>query len=201
MKCSAFEKWLLLEQTGELSARQQVRLQAHVGDCARCRAYQVDLGRLTGFARPAAPAGPAPAVMARIRVAAQQRTIRPARALDYGQRWILAWAAILLVVLGLGFASLLGRSLRTSQLAHRTARLVETSALLTLVMPQDEPTEASAGAEAESADDLRVLARQLLQLEGMADEAADQDLNPTAEPSPTTLREHSSPEGPPSECA
>ena len=201
MKCSAIERWLLLEQAGELSARRQVRLQAHLSGCAHCRGYQADLVRLDRLARPATLAGPAPAVMARIRQAAEEGTARRALPFDYGQRWILAWAAVLLVGLGVGFAGLLGQSHRTSQLAHRTARLVETSALLTLVMPQDEPTETSTGAAAESADDLRVLARQLLQLEGMAVEAADQDLNPTAEPSPTTLRMRSNPEDQPLECA
>lgn len=52
MTCKTTEKWLLLEQSGELPARKQRLLAQHLADCPACRAGRDALHTLTACCRP-----------------------------------------------------------------------------------------------------------------------------------------------------
>lgn len=53
MKCSRAQQLVLLQQTGEISARKSARLRKHFQECKECRQFQSDMVLLTSAAQEA----------------------------------------------------------------------------------------------------------------------------------------------------
>lgn len=77
MQCQIWQKWMLLDETGELQAWRRRRLKRHLQACGGCRVFQRNLAEISRLHQPAA-AQPAPATIAGIQ--AMIREHRPARA-------------------------------------------------------------------------------------------------------------------------
>ncbi|MBN1268831.1 MAG: zf-HC2 domain-containing protein [Kiritimatiellae bacterium] len=79
MNCEKIQREILLEQSGELSARKRRRLLEHVSTCETCRQYREDALRVSAAARESAPPAEVSAfTLERIRQAAIEQA-RPPR--------------------------------------------------------------------------------------------------------------------------
>jgi anti-sigma factor RsiW len=188
MTCDRAERWILLDQSGELPARRGRKLAAHLAGCARCRAFREALGTLSAAGALALrDAAPGAAALARIREAAAA-----AQAESGFGRWRLPAYSVLACAAAL--ALLLGGWLRFGP-TRESDRIGEIHAIVALVSAQELPE-----AEASAADDpearLRALANALLAVEGLAVETGDDlewpDAIPAAGPEPTALQPRSS---------
>lgn len=196
--CGTMLNNILLEQSGELPPDGQTALEKHLAQCPACRHYHDDIGALSGLAGEALASGePASRTMARIRAAAGEHV----RARPFILRWpaaqALAAAALLAVMLG-------GVWMFSGNGSH--VRIQEASALLATIAGDealqvhplgDEDYEAFSGTHASGEgkeEALRVLARQLLIMEGLAVDDQDSGVAPSTsdgELQPTALQPHS----------
>lgn len=196
MNCHDLERMVLLEQSGELPARQRKALTEHLAACADCRTRRDDLIAATVFLSTVTAAnGPSGAVVDRIMNAA--RTRRPARRISVlHPAWVRALAAAAVLALLLGYAGLIVlRSTKANAPAASDTRAAEVSSLLAMLMDLDaDATEAHAAA---ASGDLRGIACQLLILEGLSEdvfEAPADDVTRLEGRQPTTLQWRSNPE-------
>ena len=197
MNCENFERDVLSAASGELPPREAGRLEAHLQACARCRAYREDVAALTSTARRALPGGePSGATMAAIgRTAAEEAAARPTRLIrvNWLAARVLAYAAALAVALGI--AGLWHRE--SHHVGIHEARISELSSVIHLVSGSGAAAPEMATAASETK--LHALARELLALEGMAEEELAEEETPTvtpdpaAEPEATDLQSHSIP--------
>ena len=177
MNCLKAQREMLLGASGELEARRLARLDEHLAACAHCRAYQASLPAVSAAAARSLPTGvPSAAVMERIRAAAAERNGR--RPLTWGPRWeplspfgrsvrLLAYAAALAVLLGGGW--LAGRP------GYRVERIRECSAILRAVT-EEVVRQTGTGSSQETAEDLRGLAQQLLEMQELSGDFSDEEL-------------------------
>lgn len=164
MKCDEFERWLLLEATGELTSAQAARLRDHLATCSACRAWQADLARLHHLVSSVPAPEPSPAVVARLLTAV--RTARPPVRLVL-RPWFgpaLAAAALAVVLLG-GIALVTGIRRGAPGPQAAGTRLPEISSLVAMLLPEESVGEAAPSPEAVN---VRELARHLLIMEGLA---------------------------------
>ena len=205
VKTEDLKTQILLAESGELSAADRDTLERRLASDSEARAYRDDLRRLGDAAREAVEAAasvPSPAVLARIREAAERRRARPRLLLFLQPPAVqaLAYAALLAIVAGGWFV--------LAPEPPRGERIAQISAILAVTATGDEidaslpavegGVEAAGGMAAET--ELRKLAYQLLHMEGLApEERTDSEpweewLMEGAEPAPTTLRPRSIPE-------
>ena len=193
MNCDSYHQDLLLRQSGELDADQTARLGSHLRVCAGCRDYEAGLVRITQVAELALAAGePSEAALAEICSVARARSRRAALPLVFGLPRVVAYAAMLMALLGSG-AFLTGRAWKARQHENRVAALSAVIGLVSGHMPKADQATADRDAT------LRDLAGQLLQLEGLGEEELTADngvSSPAVEPEPTDLQSHSSGELP-----
>ena len=191
MNCNDTEKQLLLAASGELAAGKQEALTRHLEDCEACRAVRDQLQALTARLETALKTGePGAFVMTRIRAAAERRVHRPLIFRSPSLQ-VLAYAAALAVVVG-GWFMVSGNG--------RLDRIDQVNTLL--VMASDEGTEV-VGAEGVGEDaELRALARQLLEMEGLAADEYDEEawFTPDEALPPTAFRGRSTPASPQKKC-
>jgi hypothetical protein len=192
MTCSDFEKQILMEGSGEVSASLRPRLAGHLEQCPQCRAFRADFQVLSTLSRAGLadlPEGPSAPVLEHIRIAAGAHRLKQNHFRPRLTRLVLAMAAGLLVLIGAWHVT----TRTPAQLApadSRTARIAEWSSLLATLMETEDP---AAGSEdvTRAYSDLQSLARQLLILQDMSVELPD-DLadgtTPAEEHQPTTLR-------------
>lgn len=98
MKCNTAEKWILLEDSGELSSTQSDPLSAHLRDCAACRSF----GQVLAEARTASmpQEEPSQAVLNTVKRVAR-RTPETKRTKIILWKPALAMAASFMILLGL----------------------------------------------------------------------------------------------------
>jgi hypothetical protein len=208
VNCAQSSDMMLLAQAGELSPHEQAQLEAHVAECASCQAYRLDLGRLTHAARGALAAEePSAAVMARLRSAVRDQA--PARGLSFLRpaAQALACAAALAVAAG-GIFWLADHRRPADALTdlHALVAMVSPEDAAVVGAPPEEPRAPARGAAARAAareGQLRSLARQLLEMEGMAVEeltAEEETVTPSAVPAPTALQGRSNGASRPERC-
>jgi hypothetical protein len=184
MNCEAMQRKILLEASGELSAREARALAGHVAACERCRAWRAEAGAAHSLMELAAVDRiPGPAVVARIVAAAEERKGARTLALPPRIAQALACAAALLVAAGVWLV-----------LPHkgRSDRITELHALLATVA-DGKAEQSDPHAEGSGEQDLQRLARQLLLMEGFG---ADEII--VEEPSATDPLSHST-DAPPAE--
>jgi len=171
MTREALEALILLSESGELDAVDEARLREGLSEHPDLQA--ATLGLLADVRAALPDEGPSDFVMARIRNEAE-RAIAPqveARSSSLSAWSRLSWAAALVLVVGLVWAALrsdpgsqVGEAPDVAMLGHQAASV---SALIAMT---DEEAELPVGADSE-AEQLRVLARQLLEMQGFdADE-------------------------------
>lgn len=116
MKPAALERLLLLEQTGELTPRQQSRLAAALAAAPRARAQRDQLRHITRAAT-APETAPTPAALsaATARIDARLRHPRPLTAVPWQP--LLAAAAALVLIVGATFFHIARHPAATSQQA------------------------------------------------------------------------------------
>ena len=199
MKCEKAQRWILLEQSGELAPRRRAALEQHLVACPDCRAWRalcMDGAALTARAFPARepaepfvqtvldrmpPAGPVP------------RTVF--------WRTLLACAAALLA--GLCLWPLVTRSPSApSPLQAQVQRIDEIHALASLLSEEENAANVPMPENSTPDAKLRTLAEQLLILQGLApeDSSTDETATSPAGTEPTVLREHSIPAVPSERC-
>jgi len=178
MKCAESERAVLLGETGELPVKRKAELMEHLSNCRHCREYRADVRQIAETAAgPGLVSEPRPAVIARIRSAAERRAAGHTPMLPMPVTRALAYAAVLAVLIGVW---------HVFPTNSRTERIREVNTILAMVSEQDhlpdlDVTDAGGRDEA-----LRALANQLLQMEGLA--ADDFTESTTGEPGPTALR-------------
>lgn len=168
--CDACRRALLLEETQELRPRVAARLQVHLASCPACRGYREEWMAMRESARRALVAEPDRTVQDRLlhRLATQPAGSSPGKPARL--RLILTAAAAALMVAGLAFMFRRGP----------TDGVPCLHAVLTIL--RDDPVWTRAVLEAEQSRNreaqLKLFARHLLTLEGMAvEEVPEEDPN------------------------
>ena len=190
--CGDMEERILLADSGELPDGELQCLEQHLEACPHCAEYRRAARQIADSARQGLSAnGPSPDALARIRLAAEQRATLPALILYRGTIVrTLAWAACAAVVLGIWFA-------RPS--SARDTRVDEVYAILDMVAEEDSLDVADR--EAEENRSLHSLARELLVLEGLAEDEEELDLFMEEEELLPTVLQYRSTDGcPPQRC-
>ncbi|AKJ63724.1 zf-HC2 domain-containing protein [Kiritimatiella glycovorans] len=90
-------RWILLEQSGELGGRKRRRLEAHLEDCAECRAFRAMAGRIESCVTD--PPGPSVPTLQAVRAEGRRAAPRPAHPV---LRPVLAAAMSVLLLAGAG---------------------------------------------------------------------------------------------------
>jgi hypothetical protein len=199
MTCTHLENLILLQDSGELTRRQQRDLEGHLAECPACRQSQADLILLREALRetPVSRSSPSPAVLESIRDAAKRHARRTPRQLSIPWRGILAAAASLVICLAsLTFMAPHSRPAAPALVHDSTA--TEIVSLIALVM-------GSEGSDANYSDesDITILADQLLILQGMkVDSRTDlmDDFTSLEDNQPTTLQWNKNSEPRPEKC-
>lgn len=153
---------ILLAQSEELLAGEQAELEEHLAGCEDCRRFRRDLETISAQAAQALPAGePSPFVLPAIRSEAERR-LRAAPTLRFvlPALRVLACAAALLLLLA---------GWQTVTAGRHTQRIHDVDAILTVASLTEAAPHPEADIEAATGreEKLRVLARQLLQMEGL----------------------------------
>jgi len=169
MNCKKTREKIWLAESQELDGAASAELEAHLAACAACREDRDQIREILARVDQALPAGePSAWVMTRIRAAAAARA-------GTG-RWVwrgpavrvLAAAALLVVAAGVWWMTWSGA---------RAERIRRVGTLLVMVSTEDRTDIAgTAGAGAET--ELRDVARELLILEGLADENGSDPFSP-----------------------
>jgi hypothetical protein len=184
MNCTDAQREMLLAESGELSRARRTHLEAHLAGCTDCRALAGDWQALSRAAVDGLPAAePSSAVLQRILAAAAERVA--ARTLVF-PAWgvsarILAAAATLFLAVGVAW------------FASGNSRLARARHMNTLLAELCEDTAPEAGEAGGTRDEMQILARQLLRLQGLVEETSDDAAAtmPDEEPSATGPLSHS----------
>ena len=208
MNCQDTERAILLAETGELSDRKQRTLDDHLSTCPACASYRQNARRLMDSAKESLPAGePSPVVMARIRAAAAARPAAGFSLFRQPALRALAYAAALAVLAG-GWLLWSSAPQKTEAPVASGSRgaLPGLRDLVALALETTPPSAAEAAEKSPGEHELRALAKELLILEGLAEdegaEMAGEETTPTSdgELSPTVLRLRSTAACLPSVC-
>ena len=116
MNCTKTKQWLLLAESGELSARRRAKMESHRAGCASCQGYRELLLRLRVDTRACAPVPPLDRVTrAVILDAAEHHARRRAEAAAPGWTFlsalrlpVSAYAALAVLAFALGFGLMWG---------------------------------------------------------------------------------------------
>ncbi len=185
MNCTQIEKLILLQDSGELTGRQQQDLDDHLTECAVCRQIRADLHLLRHVLKetPAYLAAPSPAILESIQDAARRHAMQTPRPLSIPWRGILAAAASLAICLtSLKFITT--PSVNPSLAEHSAA--TEIVPLVALVMGDESASE-----NYSDESDMTILADQLLILQGMKVDSQNDlmdDFTSLEDNQPTTLQ-------------
>jgi hypothetical protein len=186
------EKELLLEASGELSPQAREELTAHLAGCERCRRAREELGALARLSGAALKAGePGPFAMTRIRAAAEARVNRP---LTFRVPALQALACAAALALAVGVWFMVAGNGRRDRIGH-------VNEILAVAAEDVAATDAIGGGDEDA--ELRALARQLLEMEGLAADDYDEDawLTPDEAPLPTALQWRNTSASPRKRCA
>lgn len=165
MNCEHAQRDILLAQSGELSARAAIRLDAHLTDCAACRCYQEETTRTMTLARDAMPMGePSRIALARIREAAQETA--PANVVVFPDRVgrLVAAAAVVALLVGVSLFALKPKSQPVETAAPSEG---EVQTFLAMLSTEDQLESIHAEAPT-SGEELDVLASQILRMQGFS---------------------------------
>jgi hypothetical protein len=193
MNCNTIEQYILLESTGELSARQSVKLQHHVSQCANCRAFAQHLAAMQSVFIANRIDAPDAVVTSILKKSTHHPIPFPA---SFRQlpRSLMKIAATLVICLGLW---LLMHNVHTRTqpiLPPTSARLAEFSDII-LAFTDPEQWINQWDDHQTSRLNIDELAQQILMTQGMYVEFAEEDETPNSyeERQPTTLLWRSSP--------
>ncbi len=95
MNCTKYRNWILLDQSGELDARDRARLARHMAGCEGCRNYREVLAGLRGRIRESAVIGPTDRVTMAVILDTAEHAARRRAAADESpaRRRVLPWSA------------------------------------------------------------------------------------------------------------
>lgn len=185
MNCERIQQQILLNQSGELSERENRALADHLASCESCRKYSRQVGEIMALAGNSLPSeGPSPAVMANILSAAREELDRKTISFELPSlRWAVCAAAALLLICWMGLWSLRGSS--ASSASH-------ISALVMAVGSEENLSIMSQSGKTEKDQELQALASHLLLMEGfITEEASEAELIDAGdELQPTALQLH-----------
>jgi len=179
MNCSKVEQKILLAESGELSDRETEKLISHLSSCRRCEQYRQNVRQIVAAAREKLPDGNLkPNVMTAIHVAAEKETAKKSTGfmpqgviLQFRRpaiRMLACAAALMLIACGL---FMLSPGNGTS------GRIDDLNAILAMVSEEDDFGALQYQGIAEPENQLKMLADQLLAIEGFAvDESIGTDL-------------------------
>lgn len=192
MNTDEIRQKILLDESGELSARDTARLRKCLDSDGEARRYSADTHRMTTMAREALPTGePSRAVLARIGAAARERSV-PRHLFFRPAVQVLAYAAALALVVS-GWL-VLGPDTRT-----HADRIVEMHTILEIVTENELPSMEVEGTPEKDAQ-LAALARQLLIMEGLSgDDLEELEVLPLELPT-TDFQSHSTAALPRQKC-
>jgi len=195
MNCTTYRNEILLADSGELTPARREALLAHLESCPECDAFARASHGLSELARVHLPQdAPHPSVMVAIRAAAETRGRGkllwfPTRAVR-----LAACAAVLALVVGSAWYAAVPRQRHASRVA----------ALSTVVTMVAESTmdDTAAMMTVDDDQDLKAVARQLLEMEGFRvdDLFDDEVLSLFEEPAPTTTQWRRTPATPAQKC-
>lgn len=178
MSCSGWEDDILLALSEELPAERARALDTHLRDCTACRAYRDEVQMLTSQTAAILEVGePSPPVMQAIHEAA--RTRKRGRVIPFPSpvvRMAACAAALALAVSGwFSFSSY-----------QQDVRLREIGTIVELLASEDGNETDST--ETDDSYGIEDIARQLLEMEGLALDPDEDILTLLEQPDPTALR-------------
>ena len=192
MNCRKAQQWILLEQSGELGSSRRPALQEHLASCSACRTWRdADLAGALAAARVL----PMPEPDDRLVRAVVERmpACGPTRWTALWRPLIACAASLAVMLCAWQFVVRTPKTLSPAQ--AQSQRIDETHALASLLSEDDATSTVSMSDESSPEAKLRVLADQLLILQGLAPEDSTTDestATPTDGNQPTVLRERSS---------
>jgi len=164
MNCEKARSWILLEQSGELSAMNSRRLARHLAVCTDCSRYRNDVLRLTRLATEHLPAEE-PSEEAIHRILDSAEKVRPGRLIRY--QWFaaraVAWAALFVAIVG-------GAILLMPEQPEKRAGPEHNLSAIMAVVDENPPEEYHSRDAASRLEIERELGRHLLRIEGLLDE-------------------------------
>ncbi|MEI6807179.1 MAG: zf-HC2 domain-containing protein [bacterium] len=200
MNCDSAQHDILLDQAGELSTAKSHELQKHLMECPACRRYKISTDSVVDLARHALPnSGPSPESRERIMAAARRHAAgRPTLFFNYftTSRFLAAAAGFIIVA---AVSCLLVGTHRQNDTALRVSEMSTIVAMVT-----EEGTVAiETTSHGSTQPDLRVLARQILRVEGLLVEEVveEEEITPDEDAPPRDLQSHSTFDSQPAECA
>lgn len=177
MNCRQAERWILMETSGELTARRRRRLARHRAGCDRCGQFATDTRTLTARAADALPAAePSQRVLVNIRREARVHASGPGR---HGPRLRILPLPWQNPVAGLAYAMALVLIVGVWWLAAPAAPdrgASDLDAMLALVA-EETGTRALVSGAGEPEDQLRFLAQELLALQGLGAGLTDEEIS------------------------
>jgi len=182
----------MLADSGELTEPELEKLEQHLARCDQCRKYRDALHQVVSAARASLPEGePDPGVIDRISAAARERIAARRTVFERPVAQVIACAAALALLVW-------GRLMLSSD--DRSGRINEINVILEMTL-EDDALEREYGTGLADSDypppswersagehELRVLADELLLMEGLADDDLTDVEVPREEPRPTALR-------------
>lgn len=197
MNCAKSRKMILLKDAGELDAKRCHELDGHLAACSECRDFFRDMVSLRSIAHSAVRSGePSARVVEAVLSTAPIVKNRPGKifALSFTRFAALAAGFVLLV----GGALIIAPWNRNSDASSSSAGDVSTIVAMLSVEHENSSTAPENGNPAQ----LRQLARQLLEMEGMNAGADDEspEFILLFEPQPTDLQSRSISGSLPGEC-
>lgn len=195
MNCKEAQNSILLAGSNELPANRVQELEGHLAGCAACSAFSDSVRGVLLAVHKSLPGGePSVKAMAAIRAEAAARTPERSGLIKLPRRAVewLAYAAGILLIVG-------GWMVLKPAMMDRAGRILEVSALASLVTGELSAVGVHPPAlETKKPDDheLKILARELLLMEGLAAdevvelEGPDFEFISDEEPSPTALQWH-----------
>ena len=197
MNCSRAQKWMLLDQSGELALRRRARLLDHVGGSGGCREYRDRVAALARLESEAAAAVVCPDYVCH-RVLESARAEAPRRARALWRPLLPVGVPVRALACAVAVAVMAGGGWWTFSAQGRAERARALSGFLQIVCGEEDPT-LQRGAPVEG--DLKVLATQLLRVQGMGDDPSFEEWTSWDEaPSGIAPLSHSTVASPAREC-
>jgi len=170
MNCERAQQRVLLAGTGELPDLEVSELNEHLGGCEECRGFSRETARILSVAGNALPDGdPSTAVMNAIMARAQSNSEETSTIFFRPAIRLLAYAAGFMLILAGGYLYL-----ATEPDTTHPSKVSQMSTIVAMVGEDETATIPETVGNSER-DNLRALARQLLQHEGLLLEEAQVD--------------------------
>ena len=200
MNCESAQQAILLRDTGELAAGQKLELRDHLAMCHDCRQYDMDTRRIADLSQQAfVSAGPSKKTIERILAAGKRKTSPGTVFMSFTTTQWLAAAAGLMVIFAITGLLVVAHDRR--DVAAHGLRMTQMSTIMTMMSCEDFPLADSTTLDS-AKPDVRALARQILQVEGLMEEelADDEETIPDDDARPRDLQSHSILDSRPIEC-